>query len=193
MAPRPAAVHDALIRHHGGRPPPGQWCFSLDVNCRAKPAEHRHSLAKIEGVRRALILALAAGTMAPAQSIVNPNRMRGLLARLETVHAGEPALRCQVSTIKPSLNFSFRYQSGYMATVPMNQFSGSGHGWIMLARVTPEGGARKPVYLVTQITLPPVPKTNMEARVFGGYLLGEGAYEVRWMILDDAGRVYRKS
>ena len=131
--------------------------------------------------------------MAPAQSIVNPNRVRGFVAQMDAGRAGEQALRCQVSTIKPSLNFSFRYQSGYMATVPMNQFSGSGHGWAMLTRITPEGGTRKPVYLMTQIALPPVPKTNMEARVFGGYLLGEGAYDVRWMILDDAGRVFRKS
>jgi hypothetical protein len=150
-------------------------------------------MAKIEGVRRALIFALAAGTMAPAQSIVNPNRLRGFIAQMDAGRAGEQALRCQVTIIKPSLNFSFRYQSGYMATVPMHQFSGNGHWWIMLTRVTPEGGARKPVYLVTQITLPPVPKTNMEARVFGGYLLGEGAYDVRWMILDDTGRVFRKS
>jgi hypothetical protein len=144
-------------------------------------------------VRRALILALAAGTMAPAQSIVNPNRLRGFIAQLEAGRADEQALRCQVTIIKPSLNFSFRYQSGYMATVPMNQFSGSGHGWAMLTRITPQGGTRKPVYLMTQIGLPPVPKTKMEARVFGGYLLGEGAYDVRWMILDDAGRVFRKS
>jgi hypothetical protein len=131
--------------------------------------------------------------MAPAQSIVNPNRVRGFVAQMDAGRAGERALRCQVSTIKPSLNFSFRYQSGYMATVPMNQFSGSGHGWAMLTRITPQGGTRKPVYLMTQIALPPVPKTKMEARVFGGYLLGEGAYDVRWMILDDAGRVFRKS
>jgi hypothetical protein len=140
-----------------------------------------------------LILALAAGTMVPAQSIVNPNRVRGFVAQMDAGGAGQPALRCQVSIIKPSLNFSFRYQSGYMATVPMNQFSGSGHGWAMLTRITPKGGTRKPVYLMTQIGLPPVPKTNMEARLFGGYLLGEGAYDVRWMILDDAGRVFRKS
>ena len=131
--------------------------------------------------------------MAPAQSIVNPNRVRGFVAQMDAGRAGEPALRCQVSIIKPSLNFSFRYQSGYMATVPMNQFSGGGHGWAMLTRITPQGGTRKPVYLITQIALPPVPTTNMEARVFGGYLLGEGAYDVRWIILDDAGRVFRKS
>ena len=63
----------------------------------------------------------------------------------------------------------------------------------MLTRITPASGARKPVYLISQIALPPVPKTNVEARAGGGYLLGEGAYDVRWMILDDAGRVFRKS
>ena len=131
--------------------------------------------------------------MAPAQSIVNPNRLRGFVAQLEAGRAGEQALRCQVSTIKPWLNFSFRYHSGYMVTVPMNQYLGSGHGWTMLTRITPAGGARKPVYLISQIALPPVPKTNVEARVGGGYLLGEGVYDVLWMILDDAGRVFRKS
>jgi hypothetical protein len=144
-------------------------------------------------MRRALILALAACTAAPAQSIVNPNRLRSVVARLEGGQAGEQALRCEVSAIKPSLNFSFRYQAGYMVTVPMNQYLGSGHGWIMLTRITPERGARKPVYLISRIPLPEVPKTNAEARVGGGYLLGEGAYDVRWMMLDDAGRVFRKS
>ena len=38
-----------------------------------------------------------------------------------------------------------------------------------------------------------MPKTNAEARVGGGYLLGEGAYNVRWMMMDDTGRVCRKS
>ena len=131
--------------------------------------------------------------MAPAQSIVNPNRLRGFVEQLEAGHAGEQALRCEVSTIKPWLNFSFRYHSGYMVAVPMNQYFGTGHRWTMLTRITPAGGARKPVYLISQIALPPVPKTKVEAGVGGGYLLGEGAYDVRWMIVDDAGRVFRKS
>ena len=104
----------------------------------------RHSLAKIEGMRRVLILALAAGTMAPAQRIVNPDRLRGLVAQLEGGQAGEQALRCHVSPIQPSLNFSFRYQSGYTVAVPMNQYLGSGHGWTVLTRITPEGGDPKP-------------------------------------------------
>jgi hypothetical protein len=144
-------------------------------------------------MRCALILALAACTAAPAQSIVNPNRARSVIAQLEGEQAGERALRCEVSAIKPSLNYSFRYQAGYMVTVPMNQYIGSGHGWSTLTRITPEGGARKPVYLISRIPLPQVPKTNVEVRMSGGYLLGEGAYNVRWMMLDDSGRVCRKS
>ena len=144
-------------------------------------------------MRWALILALAAGTAASAQNIVNPNRLRGFIAQLESAQAGEQALRCEVSAMKPSLNYSFRYQAGYMVTVPVNQYLGSGHGWATLTRVTPEGGGRKPVYLMSQIALPPVPKTNVELRLGGGYLLGVGVYKVRWMMLDDAGRVCRKT
>jgi hypothetical protein len=144
-------------------------------------------------MRCALILALTACTPALAQSMVDPNRLRGLVTQLEVGQAGEGALRCEVTTIKPSLNFSFRYMSGYVVTVPMNQYLGSGHRWIVLTRITPEGGARKPVYLISRMALPQVPKTNVEARVGGGYLLGEGVYDVRWMILDDAGRLFRKS
>ena len=140
-----------------------------------------------------LFVWLSACTPASAQSIVNPNRLRRIVAQLEGGQPGEQALRCDVSAIKPSLNFSFRYQAGYMVTVPMNQYFGSGHGWNTLTRITPEGGTAKPVYLLSQIALPPVPKTNVESSVGGGYLLGEGAYNVRWMMLDDSGRVCRKS
>jgi hypothetical protein len=142
-------------------------------------------------MRRALVLLLAACTEAGAQRIINPNRLRGVLAQLEGARPGEQALRCQVSPLKPTLNFSFRYQAGYTVTVPMNQYLGAGHGWTLLTRITPEGG--KPVYLLSRIPLPPVPRTNADARVGGGYLLGEGVYDVRWMMLDDSGRVSRKS
>jgi hypothetical protein len=144
-------------------------------------------------MRCGLILALAACAAAPAQNIVNPNRLRGFIAQLEGAEAGAKTLRCDVSEMKPSLNYSFRYQAGYMVTVPMNQYLGSGHGWATLTRITPEGGDRKPVYLMSQTALPPVPKTNVEVRLGGGYQLGVGVYEVRWMMLDDSGRVCRKS
>jgi hypothetical protein len=39
--------------------------------------------------------------------------------------------------------------------------------------------------------LPSIPKTKVEVEVGGGYLLGEGRYEVQWTLLDDADRVCR--
>jgi hypothetical protein len=78
-------------------------------------------------MRYVLILALAAAVTAPAQSVVNPLRLRGAIAQLETAQPGEQgcAATCRPSS---SLNFSFRYQAGY-TVVPMNQYLGSGHGW----------------------------------------------------------------
>jgi hypothetical protein len=140
------------------------------------------------------ILALAVCTTASAQSIVNPNRLRNnVVAQLEGAQEGEQALHCEVSPTRPSLNFSFRYQAGYVVSIPMSQYLGSGHGWTMLARVTPEGGDRKPVYLLSRIPLPRIPKTNVAVNMGGAYLLGEGVYNVRWMMVDDTGRVCRKS
>ena len=102
-------------------------------------------------------------------------------------------MRCEVTPIKPSLNFGFRFQAGYVVHVPMNQYSGAGHGWAMVTRITPEGGGQQPVYLGSRVGLPPIPKTKIELEVGGGYLLGEGRYDVNWTLLDDAGRVCRGS
>jgi hypothetical protein len=100
-------------------------------------------------------------------------------------------LRCSISPIHPQLNFSFRYQAGYLISIPMNQFEGKGHRWRLLTRITPEDGDQRPVYLVAGYRLPEVPKTKVEFQVGGGYLLGEGAYQVRQVLLDDAGRTCR--
>lgn len=163
-----------------------------EVNCHAKVTLRPQPLAKIEGMRGTLILVVAACMTARAQSLVTGNRLRSLIAQLERGPTGEPALGCEVSAIRPTLNFSFRHQAGYVVTVRMSQYRGSGHRWAMLARITPEGGDTKPVYLISRLALPDVPKTNVESKVGGGYLLGEGAYKVRWMMVDDLGRVCRK-
>jgi hypothetical protein len=57
-------------------------------------------------------------------------------------------------------------------------------------RVTPEGG--RPTHLVMRYGLPEVPRTNQEVEVGGGYLIGEGRYQVTWKLQDETGRVCRK-
>ena len=143
-------------------------------------------------MRLALILALAGWSTAAAQSVANPNRIRSLIARMES-GAGSQPLACDVTPIKPALNFSFRYQAGYSVSVPMKQYFGSGHSWTTLIQITPQAEGKRPVYLVSQASLPNIPKTNVESRSGGAYLLGEGAYDVRWMLVDNSNRVCRKS
>ncbi len=141
---------------------------------------------------RPLAIALLVASACAAQAIVDPARFKSVVKLVEP-QAGEKPLRCEVTPIKPSLNFGFRFQAGYVVRVPLNQYSGSGHGWAMVTGITPEGGGRQPVYLVGRVTLPPVPKTKVELEVGGGYLLGEGRYKVKWAMFDDSDRVCRGS
>jgi hypothetical protein len=141
-------------------------------------------------VRAAFLLVLLAASTLPAQTIVDPVKLRLVLPKFE---AQDTELRCNVVALKPALNYSFRFQAGYMVTVPMNQFIGPNHGWSMLTRITPAEGDSRPVYLLSSTTLPDIPKTKSELQFGGGYLLGEGGYDVRWMLLDDTGRACRKT
>jgi hypothetical protein len=135
-------------------------------------------------------LALVASGAASSQAVVDPAKVRGLLQKFEA-QADERELRCAVIPIKPALNFGFRFQTGFIVHVPLNQYSGRGHRWAILLRVTPQGG--EAVHLMSVIRLPDIPKTRTAAEVGGGYLVGEGRYDVEWMMFDDSGRICRKT
>jgi hypothetical protein len=141
---------------------------------------------------RSMGLALLTAAAACAQSRIDPARIPALV-KLFDPQPGEHALRCDAGPLKPALNFSFRFQGGFLVHVPMDQYEGPGHGWTVLTRVTPEGGDHKPVYLITRVRLPNVPKTKIELQFAGVFLLGEGRYSVRWMMLDETGRVCRQN
>lgn len=134
------------------------------------------------------LLLVCAGS---AQSVVDPGVLGDFVKRFDA-QPGERPLECSVTPIQPSLNFSFRFQSGYVVRIPMRQYFGSGHAWLIAVRVTPEGGGGQPVYFAYKVTLPDVPLNNVETEQGGGYLLGAGKYRVRWLLLDNDGRVCRK-
>src|ERR1035441_1413946 len=109
---------------------------------------------------RPLAIAVLLASTGAAQVIVDAARFGSTLKSLEP-RAGEQTLRCDVTPIQPSLNFSFRFQAGYVVRVPMNQYSGTGHGWAMITSITPQGGGQKPVYLASRVRLPPIPDTKV--------------------------------
>jgi hypothetical protein len=141
---------------------------------------------------RALTIATAVlGLTAPvfAQRLMDATRLAPLLNRMASnQHA---PLQCDVQPLKPYLNYGFRFQAGYSFSVPLKQYLGSGHAWVVVTEITPESG--EPRYLLDVMRLPPVPANNSDAIAGGSYLLGEGRYHVRWMLLDDNERICRKS
>ncbi|HTX38885.1 MAG TPA: hypothetical protein VME43_27865 [Bryobacteraceae bacterium] len=137
------------------------------------------------------VLALLLAGVAWGQIIIEPAKVPESLKHF-VMPAGAKPLRCDASYIRPVLNFSLRFQAGYLVRVPMDQYLGPGHVWIIWERITPENDPARAVYLGDKFILPDVPKTNIVLPVVGGYLLGEGRYRVEWMMWDDQGRVALK-
>lgn len=123
-----------------------------------------------------------------AQSVIDPARLSATLRNLAPAPSDQ-ILRCEVTPIKPALDYTFRFQTGYEIATPMAQYFGAGHGWAILTRVTPEGG--NAVWLAARVRLPDVPLTTVVTDTFGGFFVGAGKYTVDWAMFDDEGRVCR--
>lgn len=149
--------------------------------------------ATIEIMRSALLaIFLVFAATAAGQVIIRPSRFPSILKQTLDHPELAQALKCEVTVIKPALNFSFRFQAGYIASVPLKQYAGPGHAWVLVSKITSDAPDAKPVYLVTNASLPDIPKTNQQGEIGGGYLLGEGRYDVEWTLFDDAKRVCQK-
>ena len=125
-----------------------------------------------------------------AQSLVNPARLNPSLANFEPA-PNEVRMKCDVTPARPALTFAFRFQAGYNVHIPLAQYTGRGHSFAQLMRITPAGGT--PSYLTVRVRLPQIPPTKAMGDYGGTFFLGEGKYHVDWKMLDDSGRVCRKS
>ncbi len=140
-------------------------------------------------MRGVLIAGLIVAPALWAQTLIDPDRLPTSVRDLAP-QPGDQPLRCEVTPLKPSLDFNFRFQTGYSVGVPMAQYFGPDHGWVIVTRVTPQNGT--PVWLAARVRLPEVPLTTVVSDTFGGFLVGAGRYKVDWALFDDEGRVCRK-
>jgi hypothetical protein len=136
------------------------------------------------------VLTFFACTTVFGQSVVDAVKA-GPVAKYFSPQPNDKLLRCDVNSIPPRMSFGFRLQTGYVFRIPMSQYTGPGHEWDILARITPEAGGQ-PVYLGAGLRLPNVPKTNQTVEWGGFYWIGEGRYRVEWMLMDEAHRICRK-
>ena len=128
-----------------------------------------------------------------AQVLINTVRNPRIVATFEAA-PNENSLRCEVFPIKPTLNYGFRFQAGYVVRIPLMLFSGDKNRLTILTRITPKNG--KPRYFAQGMNLPPIPdnapKKDQIIETGGNMLLGEGQYQVDWLLADSSGRTCRK-
>ncbi len=130
---------------------------------------------------------LALPGLLAAQSFVEPARMEGARKAFESASQA-PQVQCEFKPIPAALNFSLRFQAGYVVSVPLNQYSGPRHQWVILAKVTPE--RREARYLILTASLRNIPEaTKVLGQMSGIFVVGEGGYSVETMLEDEQGRV----
>jgi hypothetical protein len=111
---------------------------------------------------------------------------------LAVLEAREPRrdLLCTVTPQKPSLGFDLRFHSGFDITVPLKDLAGSDNTLTVLFRVSLAAKPDSPVYFVKSFNVPPIEDdARGEANLQGSFDLGEGKYQVDWLMKDRAERV----
>jgi hypothetical protein len=139
---------------------------------------------------RAIVVAMFV-RFAVAQSVTLPEQLPKAVRDFGP-GAARGELPCEVEILLPALNFASRIQAGYVVRAAMNAYPGGGHHWNVVFSVTPREGSGQPVLFTDSIDLPDDVSSDAIEEVHGLFLLGEGHYHVKWSMLDDLGRVFRK-
>ena len=94
-------------------------------------------------------------------------------------------LPCSVTPFKPVLGFDLRFHTGYEVSVPLKELVGPENMLTMIFRVTPESNRGEPVYFLQRVRVPAVaPDVSGQAYLQGVFDLGEGRYQVDWLMRD---------
>jgi hypothetical protein len=115
-------------------------------------------------------------------------QLMGSDLRILDVRERRVDLPCEVVRVEPQLGFDLRFHARFQVRIPMSELAGSENLLTMLFRVTrtdKRGG--EPQYFF-QRTLVPAFEEDRKGEVYinGSFDLGEGAYQVDWMMRDRA-------
>lgn len=111
---------------------------------------------------------------------------------LAVFEAGENRkdLPCVVSPEKPFLGFDLRFHGGYDVSVPLRELAGTENLLTILFRVYPENHPEQRTYFVQKIRVPSIEEdAKGDAVLQGSFDVGEGKYQVEWLMRDRSERV----
>jgi hypothetical protein len=112
------------------------------------------------------------------------------------------SLKCSIDRWNPSLDFAFRFVTGYVTYCRLGQFEGNRVALATYTRITPEG--KSPALFGSSYQVPALPpelkqsvagnfkKLKNEVGFSGAFALGEGRYSVEVLLKDEQNRTYRK-
>ena len=145
--------------------------------------------------RRLILMLWCVAASGNAQWQLNRQDSEKVNRALDAARSGDQ-LKCHIRPIEPFLDFSFRFDAGYIASCPVKEFDGKRSLLIAYTRIVPDGGA--PVVLGSAYQLPEIPpwlaerinlqRVNTNFDVSGGFVLGEGRYKVDVMLTDGRNR-----
>jgi hypothetical protein len=119
-------------------------------------------------------------------------RVRVHTSDLAIFLAGEERkdLPCSVSPNRPVLGFDLRFHAGYEVAVPLRELAGNEDVLSILFRVLPREEAAEPVYFSQRVRVPAIEEdARGDAYLHGSFDIGEGGYDVEWLMRDRSGRI----
>jgi hypothetical protein len=128
-----------------------------------------------------IALLIVIPVVASAQARIEPQDAIGVQPEFNK-SSGASRLQCEFKPVRPALDFTFRFHTGYRIELPLSQFLGARHTGNIVLRVTPDRGV--PEQLSYSFALPDAPE-NAEAEISGDFVVGEGSYRVDAVVEDN--------
>lgn len=136
---------------------------------------------------------LGCAWLAPAQTMIHADPGRALTGSdLAVLEAREPRddLPCRLTPVKPAVGFDLKFHAGYEVAIPMRELAGLENQLTVIFRVVPEKEPERAVYFSQKFRVPSIePDAKGDAFLQGSFDLGEGVYQVDWLMRDRAERV----
>ncbi len=117
-----------------------------------------------------------------------PILFSGDMAALDSGEARKD-LECTVDPLKALIGFDLKFHTGYDVTIPLKELEGTGNTLSIVFRVTPKGHDSDAVYFQQRIRVPPVEDHGGQVTLEGNFDVGEGSYQVDWLMRDFGGRL----
>jgi hypothetical protein len=94
--------------------------------------------------------------------------------------------------VKPTnleIVFDLSFHAGYDVSVPLHELAGEGNRLTAIFRVSQVGKPENAVFFAQKWTVPPIQEdAKGTALLRGTFVLGEGRYQIEWLMRDEADR-----